>query len=110
MSKGFVKEIFANIFSHFWKFIKRLYVFAFFFGLPYSISFIVAMLIPRSLELIGLSNTVSAILTRILLTIAPAIPTGAYTLFEAEDQYDEFSMDLCFVVWIATIAYAWKFL
>lgn len=110
ISKETIIEILLSILSHFWKFIKRLYVFAYFFGVPYLISCSIALLIPYGLQSIGFPHSASVLLVRILLTIAPVVPTGVYTLIEAEDQYDECSMDLCFVVWIATVVYAWKIL
>ena len=103
-------SILSSIISHFWKFIKRLYVFILPFGIPYMISTGCALLLSEMLGHIGFPPDVSKTFYRILLTIAPIIPTGIYSLCEEADQCDEFSMDLCFVVWIATIVYAWKIL
>lgn len=108
--KEMLCEMLESVGSHFWKFIKRLYVFTFFFGLPYCISCGVAALVPICLHTIGLPHDIAMVISRILLTIAPVIPTALYTRFEKEDRFDEFSMDLCFVTWIATVVYAWKFL
>lgn len=95
--------------SHFWIFVKRLYVFMLPFGVPYTISIGLVLLLSEWLDDLGICD-ISKIVCRILLTIVPAIPTSIYSRCEELEQHDEFSMDLCFVVWIATIVYAWKIL
>ena len=93
---------------HFWSFLKRLYVFAFFWGRCACISYPLALLIPLGLHIkLGLAYDVSMTVTKVLLTIAPIFPTADYAECKEEDYEDEFSMDLCFAVWIITIVYAW---
>ena len=108
--KEMLGDMLESVGSHFWKFVKRLYVLTFFFGLPYGISCGVALLAPICFHSIGLPHDISMVISRILLTIVPIIPTALYTRFKKEDSAEEFSMDLCFVIWIATAVYAWKFL
>ena len=98
------------IVSHFWIFVKRIYVFILPFGSSYIIAIGCAWLLSEGLRSLGIPQDIVKTVYRILLTIAPIIPTGVYTLCEEADLYNEFSMDLCFVVWIGTIVYAWKFL
>lgn len=105
-----IGSILISIISHLWKFIKRLYVFMLPFGVPYMMSIGCALLLSEVLGYLGFPHNISKTICRILLTISPIIPTGIYSLCEEADLYDEFSMDLCFVVWIATIVYAWKIL
>ena len=106
-----MKETFGVILKyvgfHFLMFLKRLYVFVFFFGVSYMLSCGAALLIPAGLKWVGLSNDISMTVGRIFLTIAPLIPTCVYARCENEDLNGEFNMDLCFVVWIATIVFAW---
>lgn len=109
--KGKLGCILSGIIAHFGKFVKRLYVLILPFGFPYIISISGAYLLSEGLTRLGIPLNISTTIYRILLTIVPIIPTGVYTLCEKElDICDEFSMDLCFVVWIATIVYAWKIL
>ena len=104
------KEALKLIIAHFGRFIKHLYVFILPFGVPYLILVVGSFYIASGLVNLVLPQNAATTLCRVLLTITPAIPTGIYALCEREDQYDSFSMDLCFVVWISTIVYAWKFL
>lgn len=104
------KEALHLVITHFGRFIKRLYVFTLPFGVPYFISVVGSFFIVSGLENLGLPQNAATTLCRVLLTITPAIPTGVYAICEREDQSESFSMDLCFVVWIATIVYAWKIL
>ncbi len=108
--KNSVSNMLKSVGSHFWKFFKRLYVFVFFFGMPYGICFGVSLIIPLTLRSWGLSYDTTDIISKIMLTITPIIPTAMFTRYEKEDLYEEFSMDLCFVSWILTIIYAWKLL
>ena len=93
---------------HFWNFLKHLYLFIFFYGRLACISYALALIIPLGLHTkFGLPHDVAMTIARILLTIAPILPTAAYAQCKEEDYEDEFSMDLCFTTWIITIAYAW---
>ena len=93
--------------SHFLMFVKRIFVFAFFYGFVYCVSCMAALLIAKGMKQIGIHNDVSMIIGRIFLTVAPIIPTCVYARCEKEDLNGEFNMDLCFVVWVATIVFAW---
>ena len=108
--KKMCKEALQLIIIHFGKFIKHLYGFIGLFGIPYLILVVGSFYIVSGLINIGLHKDVVTTLCRVLLTITPVIPTGIYALGDKEDQSDSFSMDLCFVVWVSTIVYAWKFL
>jgi hypothetical protein len=52
-------------------------------------------------------HNVSMVIMKVLLTIAPILPTAVYAKLKEEDYNDEFSMDLCFAVWVITIVLAW---
>lgn len=106
--KGKISHALKLVCNHFWNFIKRLYLFAFFWGRFALISYGVAVLIPVSLHTyLSMPHTVSMTIMKILLTIAPILPTAVYAECKEEDYYDELSMDLCFAVWVITIVYAW---
>lgn len=93
---------------HFWNFFKRLYLFAFLWCRFALISYGVAALLPLSLHIyLGMPHGVSMIIIKVLLTIAPLLPTAVYAVCKEEDYEDEFSMDLCFAMWVITIVYAW---
>ncbi len=93
---------------HFGTFFKRLYVFAFFWGMFALVSYGVATLIPVCLHrYLGMPHNVSMVIMKVLLTIAPILPTAVYAKLKEEDYNDEFSMDLCFAVWVITIVLAW---
>ena len=93
---------------HFWNFFKRLYVFAFFWGRFAIVSYGAAALLPSCLHrYLGMPHDVSMTIMKVLLTIAPILPTAVYAVLKEEDYEDEFSMDLCFVIWIITIVCAW---
>ena len=96
--------------GHFWRFVKRIYVAIQFFVIPYFIAYAVSMLIPAGLRYLGVHYGVEITICRILLTIAPAIPTAIYAICKKEDRHEEFNMDFCFIIWIATIVYAWNIL
>lgn len=106
----FSKEVFSLLLSHFWKFFKRLYVFAFFYSLFSAIPVSIIVLLNLAFVKLGVPHSFSMIVIRILLTVAPIIPTIGYCILEQEDECEEFSMDLCFTAWILIAVYAWKFL
>lgn len=103
---GFYNDL-ANLADKFKLFIKKLYVFAFFWGWIAAISYGVAILIPVWLRKFGLSFSSSILLSRILLSIAPFFPTLFYSRIEQEDRFGECSSDLSFIAWGVTIFYAW---
>lgn len=106
--KKFLKNCFYALCKHLWLFIKRLAVFVFYWGMFAIISYGIAILVPKTLESkLRVSPNFCSTLAKILLTIAPLPPTLIYTQFEQKDLYEEYSMDLCFVVWILTIVWAW---
>jgi hypothetical protein len=93
---------------HFWNFVKRLYLFAFFWGRYACVSYPLAIIIPMFLGIkLGLPYAMAMTITKVLLTIAPLLPTAVYAECKEEDYEDEFSMDLCFATWMITIVYAW---
>ena len=93
---------------HFWNFFKRLYVFAFLWGRFALVSYGAAVILPSFLQrYLGIAHDVSMTIMKVLLTIAPILPTAVCAVFKEEDFEDEFSMDLCFAVWVITILYAW---
>ena len=93
---------------HFLNFLKRLYLFVFFWGRYACISYPLAIIIPLALRAkLGFPHAMAMTITKVLLTIAPILPTAAYAQLKEEDYNDEFSMDLCFAVWVITIVYAW---
>ena len=93
---------------HFLNFFKRLYLFVFFWGRYALVSYIAAILIPICMQTyLGFQHLVSMTIMKVLLTIAPLLPTAAYAECKEEEYEDEFSMDLCFVIWVITIVYAW---
>ena len=109
--KNYIFYLLKLVGSNFIKFIKRILVFIHVpFGIPFCVSILFSFLISLSLQYIGVTYDICLFICRILLTVMPIIPTCIYALCEQEDRYEEFSMDLCFVVWIATIVYAWKIL
>lgn len=105
----FASKILVIVLSHFWQFIKRLYVFAGFFGIPFGIVLGISKVIPSLFILWGMSFESTKLISKILLTVLPLIPTSIYAMATEEDVNDEFSTDLCFISWIGTIVYAWKF-
>ena len=97
--------------KYFALFIRRLLVFAFYYGIYAVCSYGVALICPSLLEAyIGLSHNLCLIIGKILLTIAPVVPSIVYLRCYEEDTNGEFSIDLCFVAWIATVVWAWVFL
>lgn len=102
------KNSFCAFGKHLWLFIKRLTVFAFYWGMFAIISYGIAVLIPITLRsYLHIDPAFCTILSKILFTLAPLFPTLIYTQFEKEDINEEFSMDLCFAVWIFTIIWTW---
>ena len=94
--------------AHFWKFVKRLFLFIFFYGRFAFISCGLSILVPVSLHAyLGMPYDVSITIMRILLTVTPIFPTAVYAVCKEEDYDDEFSMDLCFAVWLISIVCAW---
>lgn len=105
------KIIFSSFVAHLWCFIKRLSVFLFSFGQFAIISYGIAILVPVLLrDYLGLDRNICSSIIKVLLTIAPLLPTLACTYLYDQENTDEFSMDMCFVTWIVTIVWAWAFL
>lgn len=97
----FLKEVALLAASNALKFAKHLYVSIPCYGLP----LLAAMAIPGLLDVFfEIDKTV----LKILMTIAPIVPTCFYSLCEKEDESDSFSIDLCFVYWIIIAIYVWK--
>ena len=108
--KKLLADILKSLCSHFGQFVKRIYCLVFFYGMFYVPSCGLAILIPITLRDLGMPTDITRVMTQVLLTIAPIVPTGFFTLLEKEDEFEEYSLDLCFVVWIATIVLAWTIL
>lgn len=96
--------------GHFWNFVKRLVIAIPFFVIPYVASCYVSMLIYYGINFFGVNSSVSITICRILLTVAPAVPTSIYAICKEEDRSEGFNMDFCFIAWISTIFYAWNIL
>lgn len=105
------KELLLALGKYLLHFMRRLYVFAFFYGVFAVCSYGFAIAFPLLLKTyLGADPNLCLLITKIFLTIAPAFPTIMYLRCYEEDVNDEFSMDLCFITWIATIVLAWFFL
>ncbi len=107
MGKLFNKEDSPSLGSHLWLFIKRFSVTGFFYCLVGSAFYLIPFFLCLGLKKLGISHEASMTVLRILLTIAPLVPTWACAHIAAEDAYGEVSMDLCFAAWIVTIIWAW---
>lgn len=112
MKRKFItKHGFLALGKHLVHFMRRLCVFAFFYGLYAACSYGIALAIPLFLQSsIGLNQNICLIIKKILLTVAPIVPSLVYLRCYEEDTNEEFSTDLCFIAWIATIVWAWAFL
>lgn len=109
--KFILKKGFLALGKHLVHFIRRLFVFAFFYGLYAACSYGIAIAIPLFLQSsLSLDQNLCLIITKILLTVAPIFPTIVYLRCYEEDTNEEFSIDLCFIAWIVTIVWAWAFL
>lgn len=98
--KAFVNSLFL--------FIKQLYVFVFFYGYFLVIALGISIAIPWGLEYIGLSRETCRLISKILLTITPILPTAFYSyLSSQEDLENNSNSSLGFVVWVLIIIYAW---
>lgn len=104
-------DLLYSVLKHFWAFIMRVLVFLFFFGRFAIITYGLSILIPMTLRTYTqIDPAVCLIIEKILLTIAPLLPTVLYAMLENEDTNAEFSIDFCFITWIATIVFAWVIL
>ena len=98
----------GKVWEHFKKFVPRFGLLIFAYGRFACISLGVSLLIPYALQrYLGLSHDVAMTIMKVLLTITPIFPTAMYAKFKDEDYDNEFSMDLCFAVWVITIVFAW---
>lgn len=107
--KFFTSDNLSNVFLGFFQFIKRLFTFVCFYcliGLP---TCVLVFILPIGLEFLGASHEFCNLLTRILLTIAPVVPTLCVSVASEEAQEDELSMDFCFIAWIIVAVWTWKF-
>lgn len=108
-----MKEELSNLLKIIWesfiKFANRLTMLFLSYGRFYCLFVAISVLIPSALHrYLGLSKDITTVMMKILLTITPILPTVIYVKMKEEDYSDEdYSMDLCFVVWIVTIVFAW---
>lgn len=96
------------VWGYFKKFASRFILLIFVYGRFACLSLAVSILVPYALHsYLGLSHDIAMTIEKVLLTITPIFPTAAYAQLKEEDYNDEFSMDLCFAIWVITIVYAW---
>ena len=95
-------------------FVKKILGIALIFGMIGIISYGFAFLLPDLLsDLTPISDDVCLLIEKILLSIAPALPTFFYALWCMEDankKSNPRSIDLCFVAWILTLAITWNWI
>ena len=96
------------VWDYFKKFATRFGVIIFLYSRFALVSLSVSLLIPYALHrYLGISHDVAITIEKVLLTITPIFPTAVFAKLKEEDYNDEFSMDLCFAIWVITIVYAW---
>lgn len=96
------------VWDYFKKFAGRFVVLIFVYLRFACLSLAVSMLVPFVLhKYLGVSHDIAMTIEKVLLTITPIFPTAMYAKLKEEDYNDEYSMDLCFVIWVITIVFAW---
>ena len=96
------------VWDDFKKFTNSFAVFALMYGWIAIIVFVLSLIIPTYLHILGVPHAVTTMISRILLTITPIIPTASFVKHKHKDfDGEEYSMDLCFAAWIITVVYAW---
>lgn len=102
-------QLFGSIWNSFKTFADRFATLLLLYGRFLLVSFAVSIIVPSALHrYLGLSHDVAMIIMKVLLTITPIFPTAIYAKYKEEDYSDEdYSMDLCFAVWVITIVCAW---
>jgi hypothetical protein len=96
------------VWEYFKKFAGRFILMIFVYFRFACVSFAASLLIPFAFrKYLGMPYDVAMTTTKVLLTITPIFPTAVYAKLKEEDYNDEFSMDLCFAVWVLTIIFAW---
>lgn len=114
----FIKTYFPELVSYYFRqlgsFIMRVFTFiCCFCGFGLGVlTYGLAFAIPLGLEYhFHTPPATTDLINKILLTIAPALPSFLYSTFSFESENTEnskeFSTDFCFIVWILTIIAAW---
>ena len=102
------ENVLKLVWDDFKKFANTFAVFALMYGWIACITFCLSLIIPTYLHLWGVPHAVTTMISRILLTITPIIPTYNFVKHKYKDLGgEEYSMDLCFTAWIITIVFAW---
>ena len=92
-----------------WRFIKKLFVIGFFYGLLISIPLLISLGGMFLVKVITQNIGVASLTFKILATIGQIIPLSV-SLYASESELidtDENSAELCFAICAAVIAYIW---
>lgn len=105
--KNNISQSIKRISGHFAGFANRTAIFLVMFGGDLIPWFCISAAIIYGLMLLRVDRGVIALISKLLLTFVPAIPTYQFDKHKQKESNDDYSMDLCFIVWIASIVVAW---
>lgn len=105
--KNNLRQSIKRISGHFAGFAHRTAIFLVMFGGDLIPWFCISAAIIYGLMFLRVDRGVIVLIAKLLLTFVPAIPTYQFDKHKQKGPKEDYSMDLCFIAWIASILVAW---
>ena len=88
-------------------FLKKVFVFCFFYGRLFAVVVAFSILIMQLLKVFGVPLDVCKTVAKLVIIVGQIIPAASYICVINEDQYTEGSTDICFSGWLILSALIW---
>lgn len=93
--------------SGLWDFIKKVLVFAFFYGRLFVVVAALSLGIMQLLKALGVPLDACIVVSKVVITIGQIIPAASYIGVINEDPNCEGSTDICFSAWVIFSIWLW---
>lgn len=102
-----IKAGLKSLLRSLWDFVKKIYVFCFFYGRLCVIPVIFAVALMQLLKVFGVPLDICMTVMKLCLIIGQVVPAASYAGVINEDPNVEGSMDICFSGWIIISILVW---
>ena len=93
--------------SGLWDFVKKIFVFCFFYGRLFVVITAFSIGIAELLKILGIPIEICKIVSKIALIVGQIIPAASYVGIISEDSNVEGSTDFCFFGWLILSVFIW---
>ena len=102
-----IKSGLKSLLSNLWDFVKKVFVFGFFYGRLCIVPVVLSMGLMQLLKVFGVPMDTCKTVMKVSLIIGQVIPAASYAGLVEEDPNMEGSIDLCFSGWIIISILIW---